>query len=67
MKVYGLISDGGDGSASLQSIRTEEEVDKILNDDEQAEWYGLNEGGPAVELTLPDGTDLEAMGIHFWD
>ncbi|MGL6227927.1 MAG: hypothetical protein ACRC3J_01795 [Culicoidibacterales bacterium] len=66
MRVVGLISDGGDGSASLQWFTNIELAESYLDDDEHCEQFGMNEGSFAADLTLPDGTDLEAMGIRVW-
>ena len=57
--IYGLICDGGDGSASLHWYSNREEVDKLLLD----ECYYMNEGSPAVTLTVDEDFDFKAAGI----
>jgi hypothetical protein len=64
--IYGIICDGGDGSASVRWYRSQEKVEKLLNDDEQCEWYGQNEGQAKI-LTFPDDLDLEKCGFSFSD
>ncbi len=66
MKVYGLISDSGDGSSCIQWFRTKEKVDELLDDENGHEQYYANEGEPSAELDLPDDLDLEKAGFHFW-
>jgi hypothetical protein len=65
-KIYGLISDNGDGSASMHWFRTKEKVDEMLDEDNQHEHYWGNEGSPAVTLQFPEGLDLETAGFRFW-
>lgn len=65
IKVYALISDNGDGSASIHWFKNGELVDKLLDDDPEY-WY-LNEGSPAETLLFPDGTDVESFGFVFSD
>lgn len=62
--VYGLICDGGDGSAHLRWFSNKELVDIILDDDNYSDEYTLNEGSPAVTLTVPVDFDLTAAGIR---
>ena len=59
MKVYGLICDSGDGSATIQWYTDRAKVDKLLEEEE----YYQNEGRPRATLTIPDGVILEAIGI----
>jgi hypothetical protein len=66
MKIYGLISDSGDGSSCIQWFRTKEKVDEILNDDSLEQYYA-NEGEPSAVLDLPDDLDLEKAGFDFWE
>lgn len=72
-KIYGLIHDGGDGSASLQWFSDEAEVDRLLDqdlDDESGESYNtyyMNEGSPAVTLTVDADFDFKAAGIYYID
>lgn len=66
-KVYGLISDNGDGSSSIHWFRSKEKVDEMLDEENGHENYWANdEGGPSVELTLPADLDLKAAGFRFW-
>lgn len=64
--VYGLISDSGDGSGTIQWFRDKELVDSRLTDDENNEQYYANEGRAKV-LTFPDDLDLEKCGFRFSD
>lgn len=64
--VYGLISDGGDGSAHIRWFRSIDIVNKLLNDDEYCEQYGVNDGSPET-LTFPDDLDLTECGFTFDD
>lgn len=71
-KIYGLICDGGDGSASLQWRSDESEVNRLLTDegDESGEGYNpyyMNEGSPAVTLTVDADFDFKAAGIYYID
>jgi hypothetical protein len=61
-RVYGLISDNGDGSSSMHWFRTPEKVEEMNNH----ENYWANEGGPAETLTLPADLDLGAAGFRFY-
>lgn len=65
--VYGLISDSGDGTSHVRWFRNKDIVDKLLNDDEYCEQYGVNEGSPAETLTFPDDLDLTECGFSFDD
>ena len=62
-KVYVLISNNGDGSASANYFTDEDLVDKLSGpSNPDIETYGMNE---IVEvLTFPDDLDLAACGIH---
>ena len=65
--IYGLICDGGDGSASLYWFQDKDLVDRLLDDDEN---FYLNEGSPAEILALPDDLDLATAGFCIqtsWD
>ena len=62
--VYGLVSDGGDGSASIRWFRNKELVDSLLDDNE---IYFINEGGLADTFTFPIALDLEECGFLFSD
>lgn len=65
--VYGLISDNGDGSASMHWFRTKEKVDEMLDEDNGHEnYWSANEGGPSETLSFPIGLDLSKVGFRFW-
>lgn len=67
--IYGLVSDNGDGSASMHWYKSQEVVDKLL-DEASKDWqdsYNMNEGTYAEVLTFPDGIDLEKCGFEFQD
>jgi len=66
--IYGLISDNGDGSASMHWFRTKAEVDEMLDEGNGHESYwSANEGGPSETLTFPADLDLEAAGFSFYE
>ena len=65
IRVVALVRDCGDGSCGLHWFTNIEKAQAILDD--QGEQYGVNEGSFAVDLKLPDGTDLAAAGIHVDD
>jgi hypothetical protein len=63
-KVYGIITDGGDGSAGIRWYTNKELVDHILSDDyEYFDYVQVNEGIPII-LTLPDNLDLKEAGFY---
>jgi hypothetical protein len=66
-KVFGLISDGGDGSSAVLWFRDEKIVDRLLEDDQHCEQFYANEGSPAETLTFPDDLDLDTIGFSFAD
>ena len=66
MKIYGLMSDNGDGSSSIHWFRNKAIVDNILDDDYDPDW-ACNEGSPAETLTFPDDLNLEECGFVFSD
>lgn len=59
--LYGYISDGGDGSASLHWTSNPDSVD--LDDDE---WLFLNEGNWAEILTFESEEAAKAVGL-IWE
>ena len=61
MKYYGLICDGGDGSAYI-SWYTKEEADKHLAGDDY-ETYCMNEGAYAAVITVPEGKELKDVVV----
>jgi len=66
--IYGVTSDGGDGSSSIHWFKNLELLDRLLDpsDDKWCEAYNMNEGYAEV-LTFPDDLDLEACGFSFND
>lgn len=64
--IYGLISDGGDGSASMRWYRTQAEVDHMLDEDNGYEdFWAANEGSASEVLTFPASLNLEECGFRF--
>jgi hypothetical protein len=61
--IYGLICDGGDGSAHMRWYRNKQKMYDQLDRDECYQ----NEGSPAETLTFPLALDLEAAGFSFSD
>jgi hypothetical protein len=72
-KIYGLICDGGDGSAHLQWFSDEAEVkmrlecDDADTDEDYGYLYGMNEGSPAITLTVDATFDFKGAGIYYID
>ena len=67
-KVFGLVSDGGDGSSSILWFRDGKIVDRLLGDDNAySEQFYANEGSPAETLTFPDDLNLDTVGFSFSD
>lgn len=48
MKVALLISDGGDGSASIRYFKDIKYANELADCDEYCETFGLNEGGAEI-------------------
>lgn len=65
MKIYGIISDSGDGSSCLLFFKDLELLEKVMEED--PERFYANEGSPAVILNLPDTLDLKEVGITLDD
>jgi hypothetical protein len=64
MNIYGLICDGGDGSANL-SWYTKEDADALLSEDHwDFESYTVNKGSYADVIKLPEGTTPEDIGLY---
>ena len=61
-KLYAVMENGGDGSAYLIWYDNKEAVDKFLSDDNCDNNF-LNEGSPAVTITLPEGVTPDTLGI----
>lgn len=64
--IYGLISDNGDGTSSMNWFKNKIIVDRLLSDDESEIWY-QNEGFPSQKLTFPAELNLEECGFYFSD
>lgn len=63
--IYGLISDNGDGSASMRWYRTQAEVDYMLDEENGYEHMWDNDGCAAEVLTFPADLDLTKCGFSF--
>lgn len=68
MRVAILIADGGDGSASLSWFRDIELANKVANDDDHCETFGMNEGGTTIidvhdDFIPPGGWDDENFSL----
>jgi hypothetical protein len=61
-RIYYLVSDGGDGSASVRFFKDGEKAQSLCDDDNMCEIYGLNEGTPGWF-----DIDGEISGIYFAD
>lgn len=72
-KIYGLICNGGDGSAHLEWFSDKEEADRRLycddadTDEDYGYLYGMNEGSPAITLTVDLDFDFKSAGIYYID
>lgn len=70
MKLYYYTSDNGDGSSSVLWCTEEHitELESRMNDEDNPNWdqdLYANEGS-ASYITLPDGFDLDSLGITKW-
>jgi len=66
--IYGLISDSGDGSASIRWFRNKDDIDFMLDEENGLEqFWAANEGGAAEILTFPTELDLSKCGFTFDD
>lgn len=67
--VYGLMSDNGDGSGSINWFINKDLVDALLSydDNDMLECFYQNEGYPAETLHFPDSLNLEQCGFGFSD
>lgn len=64
MKIYGIIEDGGDGSASI-GWYSKEDADYVLsNDYEYFDYVQMNEGEPAQVIDIPYGFTPLDLGIR---
>ena len=67
-KIYGIVSDSGDGSSCMHWYRSIDKVDEMLDPRNGHEnYWSSNEGGPAEILDFPNDLDLEACGFTFSD
>jgi len=57
-----IISDSGDGSASVRWFKNVEKAQAVVDNDDNCEQFGFNEGRIKV-LNLPDDLDLDTIGI----
>lgn len=64
-KIYGLLSDNGDGSASINWFKSYELCEKLMEED--PERWSMNEGSPCEILTFPDELNLDKCGFVFSD
>lgn len=48
MKIALVIADGGDGSASIRFFRDTLLAEKVVEDDNNCEELGMNEGSPTI-------------------
>lgn len=64
-KIYGLMSDNGDGSASIHWFKNYELCENLMEED--PEQWGINDGVPSETLTFPDDLNLEECGFVFSD
>jgi len=62
IKLYGLISDNGDGSNSVHWYTNKTLIDYLLKEDET---YYANNGSPTVTLNLPDDFNLNTLGTFY--
>ena len=65
-RVYGLISDCGDGSSSMYWFQNKAIVDAILESDDVEQFYP-NEGSPSETLIFPNDLNLKECGFWFAD
>ena len=68
-KIYGLVCDNGDGSASIHWFKNKENADTLI-DEESSSWdeaYNMNEGRYAEMLVFPEDVNLEKCGFFFQD
>lgn len=61
-KVFGVVYDQGDGSATIRWFRDEATVTKLVENEQE---YYMNEGEVAYTLTFPDDLDLRTCGFTF--
>lgn len=57
MKLYFLVWDGGDGSASVEWFKHESRAEHLLDE----AGYNLNDH--VGSITLPDGFNLNTLGV----
>jgi phage terminase large subunit GpA-like protein len=67
MKLYGVIFDNWDGSASLRWF-SDKKIRQVFADDyEYFNEVQLNQGSASVTITLPDDVTPEDLGIFSVD
>lgn len=64
-KIYGLLSDNGDGSASIHWFKSYRLCERLMEED--LERWGMNEGSPCETLTFPNELNLEECGFEISD
>ena len=66
--IYGVTSNNGDGSASIDWYRNKDLLDEFMNSSSPKwkEEYNMSDGYAAV-LTFPANLDLENAGFYFQD
>lgn len=64
-QVYGLLSDNGDGSASIHWFKSYKLCEKLMEEDPER-WY-MNEDSPCESLTFPAELNLDECGFDFSD
>jgi len=65
IKIYALLSDNGDCSASIHWFKDGSRLEDIMNSD--IDYWGMNEGCSAETLAFPEDFDFDACGIKFSD
>lgn len=63
MKLYYLVDDCGDGSATVRWYKNYDTAQQALNDSEDGDGIMscMNDGGPR-SINLPDGFDIDMLG-----
>ena len=58
MKLYVLVCDGGDGSASVEWFKHRDRASQLIDEND---YYRCNDH--VSSITLPDGFDVNTLGI----
>lgn len=68
MKIAYVVSDNGDGSASVRWFKNAAKAQAVVDNDLNCDQFGQNEGSINT-LTLPDDFDLDSLGLseYAWD